>query len=412
MRYGLIGERLGHSYSQEIHESIAPYRYELCELAPNELDAFFAERTFAGINVTIPYKQTVIPYLDEISPTAARIGAVNTVVNSDGRLYGDNTDFVGMCELAKHAGVSMQGKKVLILGTGGTSKTACAVAERLGAREILRVSRRAGEDAVTYEEAAASHRDAQILIHTTPVGMFPNDSGCPLDLSAFPDLEGVLDAVYHPLRTNLVLEAQARGIPAEGGLYMLVAQAVYASARFRGIEPDPTGIESVFRRIDGEKKNLVFIGMPTCGKTTVGRLLAAQTGKAFVDTDDEIAAKIGEPVPDYIRRVGEPAFRATEHEVVADVAQRSGCVIATGGGAILDPDNVRALARNGVLIFLDRSPEKLLAAPDRPLSSDPAKLAALYEKRYPLYRKAADITVPSDTPPESVAQAVWKELTR
>ena len=253
MDYGLIGEKLGHSFSKEIHEIIAPYTYELKEIAPKDVDAFMTERPFKAINVTIPYKQTVIPYLTHISETAEKIGAVNVVVNKDGVLYGDNTDFAGICALIAHAGVDVSGKKVLVPGTGGTSKTARYAAESLGAAKVLRVSRSGKEGALTYEEAYGQHADARVIINTTPCGMFPNIEGIPVDINKFPVLEGVIDVVYNPVETKLVKAAEAKGIPAEGGLYMLVAQAVYASALFLEKEADEADIDRVYRKLLKEK---------------------------------------------------------------------------------------------------------------------------------------------------------------
>ena len=409
MEFGLIGEHLGHSYSRELHERIGGYPYKLRELRPDELGVFLQKRDFRGVNVTIPYKQAVIPFLDEISDTAHEIGAVNTIVNRGGRLIGYNTDYAGLLALARHSDISVSGKKALILGTGGASKTAFAVMKVLGAREIQKVSRRKAPDTVTYAEAAEIHSDADIIVNTTPVGMFPNADSSPIDLAAFPKLSGVLDAVYHPLRTELVLDARMRGIPAEGGLYMLCAQAVRAAELFLGREFDPALTESAFQALKSEKENLVLIGMPTCGKTTVGRLLARETGRPFADTDALLAMKIGS-VPDYIRANGEAAFRALERETVSEISRESGYIIATGGGVILSPENLRALRRNGRLIFLDRSLQNLRPSPNRPLSSTPEKLRALYETRYPLYRAAADLIVPANRSAEEVADDIRKEL--
>lgn len=405
MEFGLIGEKLGHSYSRELHGRLGGYRYELRELKPQELEGFFRKKDFRGVNVTIPYKQTVIPLLDELSETAEKIGAVNTVVNRGGRLYGYNTDYDGMLALFRHSGISVPGKKALILGTGGTSKTAYAALSSLGAAEIRKVSRRKSADTLTYTEAAAFHGDADILVNTTPVGMYPSVDTAPLDLSAFPRLSGVLDAVYRPLRTELVMQARERGISAEGGLYMLCAQAVRAMALFLDREFDPSLTERAFQALRSEKENLVLIGMPSCGKTTVGKLLAQKIGKPFVDTDALLAETLG-PVPDFIRTHGESAFRASERDAVARAALESGQVIATGGGAILDPDNLRALRRNGRVIFLDRSLSMLKPSPDRPLSATPEALKGLYETRLPLYRAAADLTVAADDSPEAVASLI------
>ncbi|MDO4488366.1 MAG: shikimate kinase [Eubacteriales bacterium] len=402
MQYGLIGEHLGHSYSCEIHGKIADYKYELKEIAPEDLDAFMREASFKAINVTIPYKQAVIPYLYEISSQAEEIGAVNTVVNHDGRLYGYNTDFMGMAALFEKMGVSLSGKKVLILGTGGTSKTAVAVAKDGGAREIIKVSRHAGTDGdvvpvVTYEEAVAKHSDAEIIINTTPSGMYPNVENVPIDVSAFKNLEGVLDAVYNPLRTNLVLDAHEHGVAAEGGLYMLAGQAVYASAEFQDIDIDKTLIDVAYRTVRDKKRNLVMTGMPSSGKTTVGKLLAEKMGLKFVDTDDLIVEKIGCSISDFMHAHGEKAFRDVESEVIKGIASESGMVIATGGGAVLRSENIRALKRNGVVIFLDRALENLITTDDRPLSSSREALEKRYSERIDIYRGTADIIVDANT---------------
>lgn len=410
MQYGLIGEHLGHSYSREIHGKIADYVYELKELTPEELGSFLTARDFRAINVTIPYKEAVMPYLDEIDPAALRIGAVNTIVNRDGRLYGYNTDHVGMKAQLDHMGVSLKGKKVLILGTGGTSKTARAVAESLGADKVITVSRSGKDGAVTYEEAVSLHKDAEFLFNTTPVGMYPKTEGKPIDLSAFPKLTGLLDAIYHPLRTELVQEGAKRGIPAEGGLYMLAAQAVFASALFRGVDLSPTLVEKAFRQVKGEKQNVVLIGMPSAGKTTVGKRIAKCTGRPFYDTDEELAKELGQPVAEYLSVNGEEAFREKESEVIRRLSGETGCVIATGGGAVLRERNVTELKKNGVILFLDRDRTKLMPTADRPLSSDPEKLRKLFETRYPIYRKVADRILEANGTVEQVAQAICEGL--
>ena len=412
MRYGLIGEHLRHSYSCEIHAQIADYEYELHEVEPSKLGEFMTRREFEAINVTIPYKQDVIPYLDGISDTARSIGAVNTVVNRNGRLYGDNTDFAGMLALAKHAGVDMKGKKVLILGTGGASKTGYALAEHMGAASVYCVSRSGKDGSITYEQAVSEHGDAQVIINATPVGMFPKQDGRPIDISHFPRLEGVLDAIYNPLRTNLVLDAQERGIAAEGGLYMLSAQAVHASAVFLDKAPDESLVEKAFRSVRNDKRSIVLIGMPSCGKTTVGGILAEKCGRELDDTDEYIVKRIGMPISDFFARHGEAEFRRIEKETIAELAATGGRIIATGGGAVLDPENVRALKQNGVLVFLDRSPEKLIATDDRPLASRRDALERLYAERYEIYRAAAEVRIDADLTPEAEADAVLKELSK
>ncbi len=410
MRCGLIGERLTHSYSCEIHAMLADYEYRLIELAPEDLEAFLKSRSFDAINVTIPYKQAVMPYLDKISPGAESIGAVNTVVNRNGRLFGYNTDLPGMLALAQRTGVDAKGKKVLILGTGGTSKTAFHAAKTLGAGEIYKVSRSGRDGALTYAEAAEKHCDAQIVFNTTPAGMFPRFDTQAISLEGFDALEALLDVVYNPLRTNLVLAAQAMGAAADGGLYMLAAQAVYASALFLGRKAARTDIERAYGAVYNSKRNIALIGMPSCGKSSVGRLLAEKTGKAFFDSDEIIAERTGMPIAEFFARQGEAAFRTIEHEVLAELAAKSGAVIATGGGAVLDGDNMRALKRGGTAVFLDRSPEKLVSTPDRPLSSDRESLMRRYAERYEKYLGAADVTVNGDGTVDETAEKVYETI--
>lgn len=393
MQFGLIGEKLGHSYSKEIHNLIADYGYELREVKREELGAFMTERAFSGINVTIPYKKSVMDYLDVISDDAKKIGAVNTVVNRDGKLYGYNTDFYGLKALLIHNGVSVRNKKVLILGSGGTSDTAYNVVTGLNAKEAIKVSRTKKDGFVTYDEAARLHSDADVIINATPVGMYPDDDGVPVNIGIFPSLSAVIDAIYHPLRTNLVSDAEKRGIKACGGLYMLVAQAVYAAALFENKKPDENLIDDVYGKILNDKRNIVLIGMPSSGKTTIGKALAARIGKRFADTDELIVGTTGKSIPEIFEKEGEKVFREIEKKVICDIAVNDGTVIATGGGVILDEKNVLALKRNGVIVYLDRKIDNLIATDSRPLSSNVDDLKKLYAKRKPLYEKYAEITI-------------------
>ncbi|MCI7769052.1 MAG: shikimate dehydrogenase [Christensenellaceae bacterium] len=393
MQFGLIGEKLGHSYSKEIHNLIADYGYELREVKREELGAFMTERAFSGINVTIPYKKSVMDYLDVISDDAKKIGAVNTVVNRDGKLYGYNTDFYGLKALLIHNGVSVRNKKVLILGSGGTSDTAYNVVTGLNAKEAIKVSRTKKDGFVTYDEAARLHSDADVIINATPVGMYPDDDGVPVNIGLFPSLSAVIDAIYHPLRTNLVSDAENKGIKACGGLYMLVAQAVYAAALFENKKPDENLIDDVYGKILNDKRNIVLIGMPSSGKTTIGKALAARIGKRFADTDELIVGTTGKSIPEIFEKEGEKVFREIEKKVICDIAVNDGTVIATGGGVILDEKNVLALKRNGVIVYLDRKIDNLIATDSRPLSSNVDDLKKLYAKRKPLYEKYAEITI-------------------
>ena len=413
MKYGLIGEKLSHSFSKEIHEALTDYDYEIRELTPDEVAPFLAAREFEGINVTIPYKEKVIPHLDEITDAARRIGAVNTVKRVDGRLIGDNTDFYGMSEMINRAGIALSGKKVLILGTGGTSKTSRAVASAMGAREIVTVSRTASGSTVTYEEAVASHSDAEIIINTTPVGMYPNTDAAPIDISYFPNLSGVIDAIYNPLRTRLILAAEKRGIPAVGGLMMLILQAAHAAEIFLGQSLDEEKVEKVIKSIFESKENIVLIGMPGCGKSTVGAQIASLTGRELVDTDALIEKMTGKHPFEIIREHGEDAFRDIETEAVSAVSKRSGIIIATGGGIVKRSENIPLLRQNGRIIYLNCPVDELPVTPDRPLSSSRSAIEKLFLTRNLLYTLAANATVnvSHKNPPETTANEILKIFT-
>ena len=411
MQYGLIGQKLGHSFSKEIHEMLKSNPYTLTELEPEELDAFFKAKNFSAINVTIPYKTTVIPYLSHIDERAKEIGAVNTIVNRDGELWGYNTDFYGLSTLIKHAKITLQNKKVAILGTGGTSKTALAVAKSLGAKEILLVSRREGNGVITYQELLEAHPDTQVLINTTPVGMYPNTEAAPVDISRFSNLSGVIDAIYNPLRTQLVLDAKRRGIPAEGGLYMLVAQAVRASELFLGCTYEPDTAERIYLELFKNTENIVLSGMPGAGKSTVGKLLASQMKRAFFDLDEEIVRASGRTIPEIFATDGEPAFRELETRVLREVlANQKGIVIATGGGAVLKDENIDLLHRNGKIYFIDRPLGELLPTEDRPLASSKEDICKRYGERYERYCSTADYRIDADATAGEVAHRIRKEF--
>ncbi|MBE7040705.1 MAG: shikimate dehydrogenase [Ruminococcaceae bacterium] len=403
--YGCIGKKLTHSFSKEIHAKLADYEYNLIELAEEDIKPFFTKKDFEAINVTIPYKQTVIPYLDSISDIADRIGAVNTVVNKSGKLYGYNTDYYGMKALIEKVGINMQGKKVLVLGTGGTSKTARVVATDLGAASVLVVSRSEKEGCITYEEAKNKHTDAGVIINTTPSGMYPDCDSKPIDITCFNALEGVIDAVYNPLCTNLVLDAKRRGIKAEGGLYMLVMQAVVAVEKFLDIKIPKETADSVFASVLTSKENIVLIGMPGSGKSTVGKQMKLD-GFTFFDTDAEVEKRCGCTIKELIDAKGEKHFRDIESEVIRDVSSQSARIIATGGGAVLREENVHCLLRNGKLFFINADVERLKATDDRPLSDTYEKLKKLYSKRLPIYQSTADVTVPDMKTAEEEAQYI------
>ena len=411
MQYGLIGQKLGHSFSKEIHEMLKSNPYALIELVPNQIEAFLKQKDFSAINVTIPYKTAVIPYLSHIDGSAKEIGAVNTIVNRDGELWGYNTDFYGLCALIKHAKITLQNKKVAILGTGGTSKTAFAVANFLGAKEILIVSRREGDGVITYQELTEKHADVEVLINTTPVGMYPNTEATPVDISRLSNLSGVIDAIYNPLRTQLVLDARKRNIPAEGGLYMLVAQAVRASELFLDCIYEPDTAERIYFELFKKTENIVLAGMPGAGKSTVGKLLASQMERAFFDLDEEIVRVAGCSIPESFAIDGEPAFRNLETRVLRDVlSNQKNIVLATGGGAILRDENIDLLRRNGKIYFIDRPLRELLPTEDRPLASSKEDICKRYGERYERYCATADCRIDGDGSVKEVAERIRKEF--
>ena len=409
-KYGCIGKKLTHSFSKDIHSKLADYEYDLIELNEDELIEFFSKKEFNAVNVTIPYKQTIIPYLDSLSDVAERIGAVNTVVNKNGKLYGYNTDYYGMKALIEKIGIDLCGKKVLILGTGGTSKTARVLAEDLGADEIITVSRSKSENHITYDEATNEHSDANVIINTTPSGMYPDCDSQPIDVSAFKNLEGVVDVVYNPLCTNLVLDAKKRGIKAEGGLYMLVMQAVVAVEKFLHKKIEKDAVNNVFASILSSKENIVLTGMPGSGKSTVGKLLNID-GFTFVDTDEEIVKRCGCSIKELIDSKGEKCFRDLETEVIKDVSSMGCRIISTGGGAILRPENVNALKRNGKIFFIDADLERLCPTDDRPLSDTREKLEKLYNERIDIYKSTAHVVVPNMETAEDEAKFILKART-
>lgn len=400
MEYGLIGHPLRHSFSPEIHrlcgESFkAPYDYVLNDIEDDDaLKRFLTEKRFKAVNVTIPYKQKVIPFLDWISPQAASIGAVNLIVNDNGTLKGYNTDYYGLKDLLEASSISPSGKNCLILGHGGTSKTAKALLSDSGASKIIFASRHpGGENELSYQEVSSRGTEFQLIVNTTPSGMFPHNDQQPIDLGAFPNLEGVADAIFNPLQSNLILQAKKLGIKASGGLRMLVAQAVYAASIFLDKPIEDGVIESIYSHCLNQKSNIVLIGMPTSGKTTLGKRLSAESGRPFYDVDEMIGKKTGLSASDYIKSHGEASFRDVESQVIAELAPLSGVVIATGGGSILREENLRRLRQNGILYFLNRPLSQLKAKSDRPLSADIESLKKRYQERLPLYKAAADVTI-------------------
>ena len=406
MEYGLLGERLGHSFSPQIHRDLAGYDYQLLPTPPEAVEDLFARRAFQGLNVTIPYKRTVMPLCDEIDPRAAAIGAVNTVVNQNGRLTGYNTDIDGFLYMARRAGVDMAGKKVVILGSGGTSRTARAAAVELGAREIVTVSRH-GED--NYQNLSR-HADVQVLVNTTPVGMYPNWGQSPVSLESFPALEGVLDVVYNPLRTALLLQAEERGLPCSCGLPMLVAQAKRAAELFTGQNIDDSRAEAVLHGLREQLTSIVLIGMPGCGKTTVGRALAGKLGRTFVDLDEEIVRRAGTSIPEIFAREGEAGFRERESALVREFGEHTGLVVSTGGGVVTRRENYIPLKQNGLLLHLRRDPA-VLPTDGRPLSQATAP-EELWRRRAPLYAAFADGEIDNNGTLAGTLEQIEKEMTK
>lgn len=410
MQYGLIGEKLSHSFSKEIHESLAPYTYELCEIPREELALFLQKREFSAVNVTIPYKKEVIQHLDEISDAANELQAVNCIVKRDNKLCGYNTDYFGMRDLILRSKINVSNKKVLVLGTGGTARTSFLVCKDLGATDILFVSRSKKDGVITYEDAYTSHSDAKIIINATPVGMYPNSYASPLDLSKFTKLEAVFDAVYNPIRTSLILDAQKRGIYAEGGLYMLVSQAVHAIELFLDTTIDKNKIDKLYNKILKQKENIVLIGMPSSGKTTVGKILANNMSRELYDLDDEIEKHIGCTIAEYFKNHTEKDFRDIETQITKKISQKNGAIIATGGGCILREENADSLRSTGRIYFLDRDLENLTPTDSRPLATKKEAIQKLYEARYQLYIDASDKQIDGNLTPESEANLIEKEF--
>lgn len=405
MRCGLLGGHLTHSYSPQIHALLGDYSYELFEVAPEKLGEFLQAGEFDGLNVTIPYKRAVIPYCAELSAAAREMGSVNTLLRRpDGTLYGDNTDLDGFRWLLARGGGIRLGEKALVLGTGGASQTVQAVLRAAGA-EVAVLSRRGESNYATLPR----HADARLVVNATPVGMYPNNGERLIDLAQLPQCRCVLDLIYNPARTRLLLDAAARGIRCENGLSMLVAQAKRTAELFTGRDIPDAACTDILRRMEAQMHNLILVGMPGSGKTTVGSLLAASLGRPFYDADGEIEKKLGCSIPAFFAQRGEAAFRAVETEVLAELGKRSGCVIATGGGCVTRGENYDLLHQNGEIIWLRRSLTEL-PVEGRPVSQS-RSLPELYREREPAYRRFADFCVENEAAPEAAVEKI-KELRR
>ena len=405
MTCGLLGRKLGHSYSPQIHGRMADYAYVLFEKEPEELEDFLRSGDFSGINVTAPYKKDVIPFLDELTPIAQRLGAVNTVVRRNGKLIGHNTDYFGFLTMVRSSGLTVSGRKILVLGSGGASNTAVAVLKELGA-DVTVISR-SGEN--NYRNIDR-HTDAAVIVNTTPVGMYPNTDAFPIDLTRFPKLEGVLDVIYNPARTSLLMQAESLGIPTGNGLLMLVAQAKEASEWFSGQTLDDALIPAIHRQLRQQMENIILIGMPGCGKSTIGAEVAKRVGKRFVDADAALVESAGRSIPEILATDGEEGFRKLETAVLGELGKQSGLVIATGGGCVTRQENYSLLHQNGMVFWLCRNLSSL-PTEGRPLSKA-NKLDEMYRIRKPLYEAFADKINENDGSIETAAAEIlriWEE---
>lgn len=404
MKCGLLGRKLGHSYSPQIHGLLSDYDYALFEKEPEELEAFLTQGNFHGLNVTIPYKKAVIPYLKELSPVAARLGAVNTIVRRpDGSLIGHNTDYFGFQTMVEASGLKPAGKKTLVLGSGGASNTAVAVMEEMGSQVI--VVSRSGEN--NYDNLS-QHQDAAIIVNATPVGMYPQVDASPISLEMFPKLEGVLDLIFNPARTRLLQEAEARGLVAMNGLLMLVAQAKESAQWFTGTSIEDEKIQNIHRTLRKQMENIILVGMPGCGKSTVAKRLAQLAGKEVVDADTQIVAAAGMSIPEIFAQGGEDTFRKIETQVLSELGKRSGIILATGGGCVTRAENYPLLHQNGTIFWLRRDIQKL-PTNGRPISQS-TDLGKLYDVRRPLYEAFADHVIENDGTLQQAAEKILGRL--
>lgn len=404
IKCGLLGEHLGHSFSPMIHRELAEYSYGLIEKSPDEIERFVRSDELDAYNVTVPYKKAVMPFLDEISPEALAIGAVNTVVRgADGKTRGYNTDYFGFCYMLDASKIEVSGKKALVIGAGGASATVCAVLRDREAGEVVVISRKDNTP-----EVLSTHADAEVIVNTTPVGMYPSNGSAPVDLSLFPACKGVLDVIYNPSKTSLLLDAEARGIAHANGLSMLVAQAARACELFTGKSIADGAYERIMRKIEEQTKNVILIGMPGCGKTTVGRIIANELGRPFFDTDDVFTENFSSTPAEVIGRDGEEKFRQMEHEIAEKLGRMSGAVISCGGGVVTREYNYPALHQNGVIVFIERDLDKL-SKKGRPLSMA-TPIEELYAARIDAYNRFCDVCVASTEVPKRTAALIIKHI--
>lgn len=409
MKYGLIGEHLSHSFSKEIHQLLGNNEYEIHEIAKDELDSFLKQKDFLGINVTIPYKQTVIDYLDVIDDAALKIGAVNTIVNKNGKLYGYNTDFYGLKNLIELNEIQIENTNVYILGTGGTSKTAHAVCEALNAKKIVHVSSKLNTQCISYDELY-NQKDVDIIINTTFIGMFPNNDDQIIDLSKFDHIQGVVDVIYNPIQTSLIQQANSFNIKSSGGLLMLVSQAIVAHEYFFDTKVNQNILEKIYKTIVKNKQNIVLIGMPASGKTTIANFLKEQLNREVIDADDYLVKKYNKAIPDIFKDEGEKIFREYETEVIKELSQKNNIIISTGGGCILNPLNIKRLKQNGILYFIDRDLNLLIPSDDRPTANNKEAIVKRYNERIDLYHRYCDIRISNSSTIEDSINQIMETL--
>lgn len=402
--YGLLGEKLGHSFSPLIHSRFGDYEYRLFPTPREELESFLKSGTFGNLNVTIPYKKEVIPYCQSLSPLAKRIGSVNTIKVKEDGLHGYNTDYFGFCTMLKKGNIPIKGEKCAVIGSGGVSATVCAALEDLGAGQITVITEEKNTPA--YIDTLADHT---VVVNTSPVGMFPRNGRAPLDLRQFHSLKGVADLIFNPLKTALMLQAEELGIPCVGGLIMLVAQAKQAAEIFEDKQIDDALIDAVTDEIQKQCENIILIGMPGSGKSEIGSRIAKALSKPFVDTDSLLEDRAGKPIPQIFAEDGEDAFRTMETQVLAEVSAKSGLVISTGGGIVKRAENLPLLRQNGKVLFLER-PLESLSTNGRPLSSSPEAVQKLYTERYPLYVAASDLRVTNNSTIEAAVERALRLL--
>ncbi len=407
MKLGVIGNPLEHSWSPEIHRFLINADFKKWELQPDDLDDFFEKKDFDGINITIPYKQDVIKYLDEIDEMAEKIGAVNTIINRDGKLKGYNTDYLGLMRMMRSHNFDPKGKEVAILGTGGASKAAVEAVKLLDGTPI-QVSRHPHDEVISYEEFYG--RDFEYIINATPIGLYPNEGALPVELDKLPKLKGVIDIIANPVISSLVFESKLRGIPAFGGLEMLVTQGLEADKLFTGHDMADELVEKCISAVLEEKRNIVLIGMPSAGKTTYGTLLAEKLGREVIEMDQNIVDRIGMPIAQYFKEYGEDSFREIEADEAYRIGKMSGKIISTGGGVIKRVDNMRNLAHNGMIVWIDRDVELLVPTDSRPLASKVADIYKLYNERKDLYAKYCDVRVKNNGTKEAAVDELLKDI--